>query len=230
MLSDILSISDSHKDDICKGIKESSYIQNNIESKERYNDLTDMIISLNDPSYSLLPTKDKSLYLKQKRIEIASEVEEKNMMDDLHFNKYLNLKKIQSGLTRENCISSLFFLSEYYNCIIRLVNKKKNIYYRTLKEHKNIMTIEQKDDQWILCDDFVYSNIILSSLKEFDTLDKDLVSYDVYDIPLKSLGSYKLTDLQGIATEKGIDIKKNGKNKVKNILYEELREHFLNLI
>ena len=230
MLSDILSISESHKDDLCKDIKESSYIQHNIDLKERYNDLTDMIIACNDPNYSLLPMKDKSLYLKQKRIEIASEVEEKNMMKDLHFNKYLNLKKIQSGLTCKNCISSLFFLSEYYKCVIILVNMKKNIYYKTLKSYKNIMTIEQKDDQWIMSEDLLYSNMILSSLKDFDILEKDLISYDIYDIPLKPLSSYKLTDLQELAKEKRIDTKQNGKNKIKNILYEELRNHFLNLI
>jgi hypothetical protein len=230
MITDILNISEIHDVDICKDIKESSYTQHNLEDKEKYNDLTDMIIAYNDPNYSLLPVKDKTLYLKQKRIEIASEVEEKNMLDDLHFNKYLSLKKIQSGLTLINCISSLFFLSEYYKSNITIVNIKKKVYYRTLKEHTNKMIIEQKDDYWSLSDDTSKSGITPTSLKDFDILDKDIISYDIYDIPLKPFSSYKLTDLQGLANECGIDTKINNKNKVKNILYEELRTYFLNLI
>lgn len=228
MLSEIQKIINKHTDDICKDIKESSYIQKNISKNERYRDLTDIIIAYNDPNYSLLPMKDKSLYLKQKRVEIASEVEEKNIVDTLNFNKYLNLKKIQSGLTRLNCISSLFFLSEYYKCKIVIVYIGKNIYYETIKSYKNELIIEFTQDKWSLSDKNKCCK--LCSLKDFDVLEKDIISYDVYDIPLKPLSSYKLTDLQNIANERGIDTKKNGKNKIKNVLYEELRIHFLNLI
>ena len=140
------------------------------------------------------------------------------------------MKKIQSGLMKKNSISSLFFLSEYYKCNITLINTKKNIYYKTLKNHTNKIIIEQKEECWTLCDESSHNNSTLSSLKEFDILTKDIVSYDIYNIPLKSLSSYKLSDLQELANKNGIDIKNNGKNKVKNILYEELRTYFLNLI
>ena len=231
MLDQILEISKTHTEDFCKDIKESSYIQKNICKTEEHNDLTDMIISLNDQNYQLLPVSEKSFYLKQKRLEIGSEIEEnKSLIESYNFNNYLSMKKIQSGLMKKNSISSLFFLSEYYKCNIILINTKKNIYYKTLKDHTNKIIIDQKEDCWTLCDKSSYNNSTLSSLKEFDILTKDVVSYDIYNIPLKSLSSYKLSDLQELANNNGIDIKNNGKNKVKNILYEELRTYFLNLI
>lgn len=231
MLDQILEISKTHTEDFCKDIEESSYIQKNICKSEEHNDLTDMIISLNDENYQLLPVSEKSFYLKQKRLEIGSEIEEnKSLIESYNFNNYLSMKKIQSGLMKKNSISSLFFLSEYYKCNITLINTKKNIYYKTLKDHTNKIIIEQKEECWTLCDESSNNNSTLSSLKEFDILTKDIVSYDIYNIPLKSLSSYKLSDLQELANKNGIDIKNNGKNKVKNILYEELRTYFLNLI
>lgn len=231
MLDQILEISKTHREDFCKDIKESSYIQKNICKSEEHNDLTDMIISINDENYQILPVSERSFYLKQKRLEIGSEIEEnKSLIEGYNFNNYLSMKKIQSGLMKKNSISSLFFLSEYYKCNIILINTKKNIYYKTLKDHTNKIIIDQKEDCWTICDKSSYNSSTLSSLKEFDILTKDVVSYDIYNIPLKSLSSYKLSDLQELATKNGIDIKNNGKNKVKNMLYEELRTYFLNLI
>ena len=229
MLDQILEISKNHNEDFCKNINESEYIQKNICKSEEHNDLTDMIISVNDPNYSLLPVSEKVFYLKQKRIEIASEIEEKkSLIEEYKFNNYLSVKKIQSGLMKRNSISSLLFLTEYYKCKIFLIDPKKKIYYETLKSFENSLVLVKKEESWTTGS--MKNDYTKCSLKDIKDLNKDIVSYDVYDIPLKSLGSYKLTDLQAIATEKGIDIKKNGKNKVKNILYEELREHFLNLI
>lgn len=231
MLDQILEISKTHTGDFCKDIKESSYIQKNICKSEEHNDLTDMIISINDQNYQLLPVSDKSFYLKQKRIEIGSEIEEnKSLIESYKFNNYLPIKKIQSGLMKRNSISSLFFLSEYYKCNITLLHTKKNIYYKTLKDYTNKIVIKQNENSWTLYDESSYSDYTVSSIKEFDILKKDIVSYDIYNIPLKSLSSYKLIDLQELADKNGIDIKVNEKNKVKNMLYEELRTYFLNLI
>jgi hypothetical protein len=131
---------------------------------------------------------------------------------------------------KRNSISSLFFLSEYYKCNITLLHTKKNIYYKTLKDYTNKIVIKQNENSWTLYDESSYSDYTVSSIKEFDILKKDIVSYDIYNIPLKSLSSYKLIDLQELADKNGIDIKVNEKNKVKNMLYEELRTYFLNLI
>ena len=50
MLTEILKVSELHSDDYTKNINESSYIQRNIVQSEKYSDLTDMIISHNDPN------------------------------------------------------------------------------------------------------------------------------------------------------------------------------------
>ena len=58
MLNEILRLSNSHKDDYCKNITESSYIQKNLTKTEEFNDLTEMIISCNDPNYTLLQVSE----------------------------------------------------------------------------------------------------------------------------------------------------------------------------
>tara|TARA_B100000900_G_C20601378_1_gene725798 strand:- start:4591 stop:5289 length:699 start_codon:yes stop_codon:yes gene_type:complete len=232
MLSEILEISNTHKDNYCDDIKESSYIQKNICKEQEYEYIVDILIAYNDPNYSLLPMNEKEFYLKQKRLEIASEIEEnESLIKSYNFNSYLPLKKIQSGLVNGNDISSLFFFSEYYKLKIYLFIPDKQIYYETSKDFKNKIFIENSNEKWRISQiKSNNENYTKCTIKEIHVLKKDIISYDIYDIPLKKLSSYKLTELQELAISKEIDIKINGKNKKKNILYDELRNHFLNLI
>ena len=229
MLDKILEISKTHSEDSCNNINESSYIQKNIEKTEEHIDLTDLIIASNDPSYSLLPNNEKVFYLKQRRIEIGSEIEEnKLLIENYNFNNYLTVKKIQSGLMKKNSISSLLFLSEYYKCKISLIDPKNNMYCDTPRNFGNSLVISRGDDSWGLGS--LKNDYTKCFLKNINGLIKDIVSYDIYDIPLKHIGSYKSCELHEMANENGIDIKANGKTKIKKVLYEDLRTHFLNLI
>lgn len=229
MLDQILEISKTHDEDYCNDIIESSYIQQNICKTEQHDDLTDMIISINDPNYQLLPVSEKSFYLKQKRLELGSEIEEnKTLMEIYKFNNYLTIKKIQSGLMKKNSISSLLFLSEYYKCKITLIDPDKNIYCDSYKDFKTHLELVKNENTWSLGS--MNTNCKVGSWKDIDGLIKDIISYDVYDIPLKNISSYKSNELQSIAKENGIDIKLNGKTKIKKVLYDELRYHLINLI
>ena len=229
MLTEILKISEMHSDDYTSGINESSFIQRNITQSEKYSDLTDMIISHNDPNYNLLPMSDKEFYLKQRRLEIGSEVEEnKDIYPSYHFNNFLTLKKIQSGLMKANSISSLFFLSEYYKVKIVLINEKENLYYETPKSFTTSLSIKREGGSWLVGS--IGDKYEICPLKSIQGLERDIVSFDIYDIPLKSASSYKLPDIHKLAIENGISIKDAGKNKTKKVLYEELRTYFLNLI
>ena len=230
MLNEILRLSNSHKDDYCKNITESSYIQKNLTKTEEFNDLTEMIISCNDPNYTLLQVSEREFYLKQRRLEIGSEIEENNsLLKSCNFNSFLSLKKIQSGLMKKNTISSVFFLSEYYKHRIILVDHRDKTYYETPKKFEKELIIRRDEEAWSIC--AMKNEYKLCPLKNIEGLEKDIVSYDVYDIPLKSESSYKLDKLQSLALEKGINTKRdNGKSKTKKVLYEELRTHFLNLI
>lgn len=232
MLTEILELSKIHKDNYCESIHESSYIQKNICKEREYEDLVDILIAYNDPNYSLLPVSEKEFYLKQKSIEIASEIEEnKSLLKSYNFNNYLSLKKIQSGLVKSNNISSLFFLSEYYKIKIYLLIPDNKIYYETSKDFKNILFLENKEKKWTITNiERINKDYTKCSIKDIHVLTKDIISYDVYDIPLKSLSSYKLSDLQELADKNEIDIKNNGKTKIKKVLYDELRYHLINLI
>ena len=229
MLTEILKVSELHSDDYTKNINESSYIQRNIVQSEKYSDLTDMIISHNDPNYTLLPMSEKEFYLKQRRLEIGSEIEEnKDIYPSYHFNNFLTLKKIQSGLMKKNSISSLFFLSEYYKVKIVLINEKENLYYETPRSFQTCLSIKRDGDSWVVGS--IGKKYESCPLKNIEGLEKDIVSFDIYDIPLKPASSYKLPEIQELADKKGISIKDFGKNKTKKVLYEELRTYFLNLI
>ena len=50
----------------------------------------------------------------------------------------------------------------------------------------------------------------------------------VHKMPLQSIGKYKLTELKGFAVEYDIPLQKNGKNKVKQELYDEINLYKLN--
>ena len=50
----------------------------------------------------------------------------------------------------------------------------------------------------------------------------------VHKMPLQSIGKYKLPELKGFAVEYDIPLQKNGKNKVKQELYDEINLYKLN--
>lgn len=229
MMEQLLKIAITHTEDNCSGIKESSYIERKIYKTEEHEDLTDMIIANNDPTYELIPLSDRAIYLKQRRIEIGTEIEEnKSLMSKYNFNNYLSIKKIQSGLMRMNSISSLIFLSEYYKCRITLIIPGEKIYYETPRNYKENLYIVKNKENWGLSS--MKKEYIKCSLKDIDGLSKDIVSYEVYDIPLKNISSYTSKELQELAKDNCIDVKVNGKIRTKKDIYEELRNHFLNLI
>jgi hypothetical protein len=130
-------------------------------------------------------------------------------------------------MMKKNCISTLFFLSEYYKKKICLLDPTKNVYYETPRGAE-VLHIQRIEGSWSLVGGNTCS---LCSLKDIDGLEKDIISFDVYDIQLKTKSSYKLDQLQTMAMENGLDTKDaNGKSKIKHVIYEELRTYFLNLI
>jgi hypothetical protein len=231
MFNGILKLSSVHTDDLCKNIIESSFIQTSIKKCEKYNDLTDMIIANNDPAHSLLIAAEKVFHLNQKRLELGTEIEERtDLYITQRFNNHLSVKKIQGGLMRSNCISSLYFLSEYYKLKVFLIDDAKSIYYETPREQPSKMYISRVGDMWTSCS--FNDSYEKCTLKEIESLEKDLVSYDVYDIPLRPMSTYKLHDIHDIANKIGSDVRMPGatKMKTKKVLYDEIKSYYLNLI
>ena len=113
----------------CTSIKESEYIQkiedvsksnSTLSEKEirdiRYNDIVDCIIANNESMYHILPLNDRHTFCKQKRIELASKIDEdKLLFNSYNFNtKFMKQNKIQQGLQVKNHVSSIYYLNEYY--------------------------------------------------------------------------------------------------------------------
>ena len=59
-------------------IKESKYVQSSSQMDDSYSTINELFLSLYDPSFSLLPSKEKTFYMKQKLLQIATDIDEKS--------------------------------------------------------------------------------------------------------------------------------------------------------
>ena len=69
----------------CDRIQESDYIQGNTQSEKdeyvtNYVNSVECVLSVMDPMYKILPEKERSGFLKQKIIEIASGIDEDKLL------------------------------------------------------------------------------------------------------------------------------------------------------
>ena len=192
------------------------------------------IFSQYDQIFQTLPNNEKKLYFKNKITEICSLIDEKG---DEYYNKFSlnekNLKtkviqySLQFSLENENLLSSLLYLNELYKKHFIIIYND-NYYETSLKNYS-------KD--YILFKDDVYSftefrdNLKVDKLQNLP-IKNDLNKFnliDFYDKKLKPISNYKLNELQDIAIESNLSIKKNSKNKTKQDLYDEINIYHLNL-
>lgn len=192
------------------------------------------IFSQYDPIFQTIPNNEKKLYFKNKITEICSFIDER---EDEYYNKFSlnekNFKKrviqysLQSSLENENLLSSLLYLNELYKKHFIIIYND-NYYETSLKNYS-------KD--YILFKDDVFSFTEFNDNLKVDKLQNlpiknDLNKFnliDFYDKKLKPISNYKLNELQVIANELNISIKKNSKNKTKQYLYDEINIYHLNL-
>jgi hypothetical protein len=139
-------------------IKFSDFIQNNkIKKKEIKNDIyryyssiEELIISLQEPEYYC--EENKELFFNKKKIDIASKLEEnkEELYDKFNYSKFFDISLIQSGLQDINKLSSLIYLSNYYN--INIYIKYSNSFYNYLDKNKKNLFFECDSNGWKLSD------------------------------------------------------------------------------
>ena len=139
---------------------------------------------------------------------------------------------IQYGLQmwekKDNYISSIYYLNEYYkkNFVIVYDNK---IYETCLKNYSKVylnylngkVMINEENNL-----DIGNLNDLFNKINLKNDIKKDM-KY-VYQMKLNPISKYKLDDLKELAEECNIILKDGSKNKTKLKLYDEINLYYLN--
>jgi hypothetical protein len=188
--------------------------------------IKDCIINNNDLLCNSLSGDDKFIYLRNKSMEILSNIDEnsKDYYDKFNFNTRIMKKSIIQNSFNENTISTIYYLSELYQKNFILISDDK--YY--LISLKNNL-----EKEYILFNNNKYqiiTNYDLSSYKKNDIKNNNNINYnlsksyeDIFILPIKSISNYKVNDL--ILISKEYNIKLSSKNK--KDIYVELKNYFI---
>lgn len=229
---DILNASDK---EYTRKINESKYTQSCIKQEDSYSTINELFLSLYDPNFSLLPSKEKSLYMKQKLLQIATDIDEKSRecYDKFNYNSKFRKNIIQRGLQLSSHLSTILYLNDFYGIKTVLVFKDTKFYYETTPKDKESVyfVYTQSNEKWSLGSENDIDGFNKKSINELDIVIVNDVNTDtIYKNYLKPLSSYKVADLQELATNNKLSLEKAGKKKNKKSLYDEINLFHLNLI
>ena len=210
-----------NKNKYSQKIKDCKYIEGNkvFEKivEKNYDDICEIIISQNELEYSILDDSEKSQYSKKKKLEIASCI-----TTDL-YNTSFKKNLISQGLQKLNMFSSILYLNDFYQCNCVIFNKDTNKYYKTGIKDKKVVLCKYHKNKWYLDEREISDDVIYSTLDDLKNIVKmDIETNMIYKLYLKPLSKYKLNELHEIAKELNIQLKTNGKNKLKKVLYDEI--------
>ena len=206
----------------------------------KYHNFVACIVSEYDPMYSSISSSDKKMYLKQKVISICSEIEELQESNYDSYNYKPNIMKIsliQFGLQvwekKDNYISSLYYLNDYYKRHFVIVHDKVS-YETSMKNYEKVYLSFMKGR--VSLSDLPMTELAelpvanLSDLYDIIPLQNDIKKSvkQIYKLHLEKISQYKMEDLKVLAQECNIDLKKGGKAKLKQVLYDEINVFKLN--
>ena len=139
-------------------------------------------------------------------------------------------KIIQYGLQlsskKDIMLSTLFYMNDLYKTHFVFVDSMKKRFYKTCFKNYPIRYLIWNHKYYTLEDsiDQLYTEDIIDN----SMITKDLKSMNPYQLYLSAIGNYKIDELREIATKYHILLKDNGKNKVKQVLYNEINNYKLN--
>ena len=219
--------------DFVSSINESSFTEkiSQHEIKEDYFNFLFCILDNYDLLLSTSPKEEKLILFKKRVLEISSNLDEDsgNCYDNINYNTKTMKKKIiqrslHGSMEKQKNISSIYYLNDLYKTHFVFVDLNKREYYETTTK---------KYDKVYLClrKNKFYLGNLPSNLS--DNLTKKDITESIFNIDVKnvyktyleSISKYKIGDLKEIATKFNISLKDNGKNKTKNILYNEINMH-----
>lgn len=200
--------------------------ENRIITKGK-DDICEIIIGENEIEYQTIPENQKSQFIVSKKLEIGSNVV---LDEEIISNKYTK-SIINKGIQGPNNLSTILYLNEHYkiNCIIH--NESSGKYYETTVRNYPKITCIYKDNSWYISKDVIEDKIEYSDNQELSNILNIDCDFNIYKPYLKHINKYKLKELESICQEKNIDIKdKNGKKKLKAVLYNEINLKYIKYI
>ena len=218
-------------------VSSSKDSKNTNKNSKKYKTLVECIISKHDMMYQHIPCEDQKLFVQKLVNEICSCIDEKpeNFWDNFGFNpKCMKSSVVQIAFQlaeqNKNMISVIYYLNEYFKHHFVLVRNDK-MYETSLKNYPREyilydsgFSIVEVADTWTKGEQEQLFNVMPIT----NDLPKDYRA--VHKMPLQGIGKYKLPELKGFAVEYDIPLQKNGKNKVKQELYDEINLYKLNHI
>lgn len=213
--------------DFISSINESSFIEK-FKTKEIKEDYFNFLLCILD-NYDLILSScskdEKKILFKKRVIEISSRIDEDspNFYNNMNYNvKTMKKKLIQNSLhgsmEKEKNISSIYYLNDLYKLHFVFVDLNKREYYETTVKNYDKIYLCLKKNRFSISENLP-DNIIKKDINE------SIFNIDVkkvYETYLDSLSKYKISDLKEIAAGLNINLKENGKNKTKNMLYNEI--------
>tara|TARA_A100001037_G_C15129795_1_gene628110 strand:- start:327 stop:1049 length:723 start_codon:yes stop_codon:yes gene_type:complete len=221
-------------------IQESKFTErlnkNKTEDIPLYTTIVSCILSVYDQLYNHLPNNEKEFYMKKKLIEICSNIEEKSdtCYTNFNFSKLMKPSLIQQGIQlsekNKNMISSIYYLNELYKKHFVLVINNR-AYKTCIKNYPEVYIVYQsnkfycsmnKNQSW---EYDTYENLFKNNFIQDDI--RKSYTY-IYKMPLFPINKYKIDELKKIAIESKISLKDGTKNKVKQVLYDEINLFLIN--
>jgi len=224
-------------------INNSNYIQSinyktpNTHNKYKdinkyYSSFDELIISFKEPDYLL--SENKELFLNKIKLNIANLLDEDKIQyyDKYNYSKQFNTSLIQGGLQENNMISTLIYLSDYYNINVFIYYKISDKYYNYIDKNEKNVYIIYDNTGWKLSDvNFDLDKIDVLSMRDLVKeafITNNLKNKNVYKSHLQPISKYKMTELIKIAEENNVLlIDKKGKKKVKQKLYDDINYKYI---
>ena len=212
-----------------KILESESYSENNNLLSEVYN-YTNFLFCILD-KYDLILSntekKDKKIIFNKRVFDILSELEDN--IDSYNYNeKIFSFKKIQQSLQeclkKKRYISCIYFLNDLYKTHFVIVNKENNTMINTtLKNYPKIYLICENNSFRLETSEMNLKQEKICDLFEYD------IKKSVYKSHLKAISNYKIDELKNIAKDLNMNIYVNGKILKKQIIYDNINLHYLNL-
>lgn len=182
------------------------------------------IIKNGDVQYEMLRNRN-ILTTKQLKIELVSKIRENKQIVKTF--KFDTISNIESNLANDNNISIKTIMTLFAIDNINVIFISKKTYYELLTNDSNTIYIVREIDNSQLKYNKQYGYEISTEALLTD-IRSSLYQVESLDKPIKSLSSYKISDLLNIANKLAIEVvnKETGKNKTKNELYESIIQHF----
>lgn len=209
-------------DNFTSKIINSKFIQGNPIIKEiGKTDISEIIIEKYEIECLTLNNDQRKQFVVKKKLEISERFNDFSS----NYNSKFNESLVMAGFQKENILSTVLFLNEYYKINIMIYNKDTGKYYRTslIDNYTPFIVIYDNNNWFHKEEENTEEEIEYGDIQELDTILTLDCSIYIKKPYLQNIGKYKIKDLQDICETMNINIKNDkNKNKNKKELFDEI--------